>query len=225
VLPVLLHPTTSGIAGGIGWFDRPEAAAVGGVAVDYAGAPLPPAFVNKPPVPSWTYTFFLSSGDDVRPQRDEFDLLAQEVSHQYREARYGGGRLWLEVDRWEKDAARRFDGPPNAEFVRRAVDAHCTVVLLSTAVRRGTQEEIEGVLAVGLGTQLCVIRMVPDGRAGLDDSQLQQFLKDHQNDFLYKETGPPGSANATRAMVGIIARLLADVTNPSSGRRLFYENR
>lgn len=193
--------------------------------MDGAGEAWPTSYVTKPPVQRYTYTFFLSSGADVVDQRDEFEELVKAMNAQYRTGRYNGRSLTFEVDRWEHDAPRRIDGPPNEEFVRRAIDAHCTVVLLSTVVRPGTRDEIEGVLGNPYGAQLAVVRMAPEADGKLNDTELQLFLDKNRNRFIYKETGPPRSRAATIAMVGIVARLVADVTADMPERKLFVETR
>ncbi len=180
-----------------------------------------PRYIGKPLLRSAGCRFFISSGSDVSDQRDLFDRLVRALSEQFRD--WDEGRFHLEVDRWEQDAPRRADGRPNDEFVRRAVDAHCTVVLLATEVRAGTREELEAVLGSST-TQLAVLHMKTPKKY-LRDRTLREFLEGHRNDFLYDVTGPPGSPEAILSMVRVIARTLADVTNPTRKEDLFYEDR
>lgn len=183
----------------------------------------PPHYISKPLRPSHACRFFLSSGSDVLPQRDLFERMTNVMSDQFRLAEWAAGRFHLEVDRWEADAPRRSYGHPNEEFVRRATEAHCTVVLLSSSIRPGTQEELEAVLSTKT-TQLAVIRMPrPGGR--FRDRNLRTFLESHQSDFIYEVTGEPESIEVALTMVKVITRTIADLTNPDRREELFYEER
>jgi len=166
------------------------------------------------------FVFFISSGSDVVDQRDLFEGMVRTAHNQFRIRRDPNRAFALDVDRWEQDAPIVTDNP-NAEFVRRACNAHSTVVLLSKAVRPGTREEIEGVLNQN-DVQLSVIWMKQPGR--VRDKGLRKFLKENEDKFLYLVTGPPDSPESILAMFRIIAAALADITH-GARRELFYESR
>jgi hypothetical protein len=168
------------------------------------------------------FSFFISSGSDVVEQRNLFEEMVRTVDEQFWHRGNPEKRFALRTMRWEHDAPYR-SKDPNKDFVLQARISHATIVLLSTQVRPGTREEIEGVLKEPR-TQLSVVWMrMPDRR--VRDLGLRKFLKDHQSDFLDLETGPPGSADAALAMLRVIAAAVADITNEARNEELFYERR
>lgn len=184
--------------------------------------PGPTDYFLRPGDAVTQFVFFLSSGSDVAAERDLFDLMVREASNQFRLRRDPARPFTFEVDRWEHDAPRRTIAM-NEEFVRRACESHATVVLLSTEVRRGTREEIEGVLAQQK-VQLSIIWM-EDPQSRNRSKPLKKFLAENQDKFAYYRTGAPGSPEAIVAMVGVIAAALADITRGARGGELFNEAR
>ncbi|NIK56822.1 hypothetical protein [Kribbella shirazensis] len=183
----------------------------------------PKGFILRPGAPVAEFVLFLSSGNDLLPQRDLFDALVRAVDEQFRIRRDQDRPFVLRTDRWEQDAPLKTPGDPNAEFVRRAQAAHATVVLLWGKIRRGTRAEIEGVLEQD-DVQLSVIWMRESKSIG-NRTDLARFLKRNQDKFMYLETGPPGSEDATCAMVTVIAAALADITHSGRRQELFNESR
>lgn len=168
------------------------------------------------------FVFFISSGADVAPQRDLFDRMVRIADRQFRQRRDLTRPFALVVDRWEDDAARRTEDM-NEEFVRRACEAHAVVVLLCNDLRKGTQEEIEAVLDVS-DVQISVIWMdVPENTRRYQ--KLRKFLGAHAPQVAYKRTGPPGSDEATCAMVEVLTAALADLTHTNRREELFSEDR
>ena len=185
-----------------------------------------PLYILKSPTQVRSFKIFLSSGSDLTSQRDLFDRLIGAVNDAFRLSRweeFDGFRL--EIDRWEHDAGRRTDGSPNAEFVRRAIGSHFTLVLLHEDLRVGTKQELEGVVQ-SRSTQLGVIWMKPQRKPRTKAfRELDDFLNSQKDIFLYNLSGPPASEDVYVSMTRIIARLLADATIPAQRRDPFYEDR
>lgn len=181
-----------------------------------------PAYLVRPGNPVTEFVIFLSSSSELAEQRDLFENMVREVETQFRavSAFPDEWQFALKVDRWESTAPQKASAEGiNADFVARAIRANLTVVFLSSSLKRGTREELEGVLS-SPPTQLAVIWMRPASGA----SRVRTFLRRHSSDFLYLETSAPDTAGPILAMVRVIARLLAEITSPS-GRRLFVETR
>lgn len=183
---------------------------------------MPDEYFLRPGAITRRFTMFISSGSDVHQERDFFESAVKAANDQYQRYRTAAAPFYLDTDRWENDAARRTT-EMNAEFVRRAKASHATVVLLADEVRRGTREEIEGVLEVG-DVQLSVIWMIRPGserKAG----PLKKFLREHENEIAYYKTGEPGSRDAALAVFRVINAAFADLTNPHRTEALFSEER
>ncbi|WP_309067093.1 hypothetical protein [Microbacterium sp.] len=181
-----------------------------------------PNFFLRPGRTVTRFTFFISSGADVRQQRDLFEQLVRATSEQFRLRPDPGREFLLDVDRWEQDAPRRTTAM-NAEFVRRALESHATVVLLADEIRKGTKEEIEAILADSR-SQLSVIWMQnPDSTR--KQRALKAYLREKEDQIAYHLTGPAGSPDAMVAMVRVIAASLADITRSDRREELFSEQR
>lgn len=176
-------------------------------------------------------TLFLSSGSDMMEQRNQFEELVKEVNDQLQWAEWPQGHAFkLHVVRWEQDASRKTGGDPNAEFRRQARMAHLTVVLLHESIRPGTLEELEAALQEK-DTQLAVIWMSENRNSRKRSIRdLRRFLQEKNNTIIRHETGEPNSPEAWKAMVRVIARVIADVARPQadgpmSPQRILYEQR
>lgn len=182
----------------------------------------PKEFFQKPGQPVRRFVFFISSGSDMNEQRDLFEGLVKEANQQFRLREDQSRAFSLEVDRWEHDAPRRTT-EMNAEFVSRAKQSDATVVLLSTEVRSGTREEIEGVLAAQ-DVQLSVIWMEqPESKNR--SRPLKKYLNDKSDCLAYHRTGPPGSRESILALFRVVTAALADLTNGDRREALFNEER
>ena len=180
-------------------------------------------YILKEARPAFTFTFFISSSAQMLSQRDWFQEATRIANEQFRTRwRPPLPLINLDVDRWEQDAGHKSQTDLNADFVRRAQESHLTVVLLGNQLRPGTQEEIEGVLAVD-NVQLAVLWMRDIDRR--TSGGLRQFLRSNRDNFLWNETGPPGSRQATLSMLKILFSAVADVTNIDRREELFVEQR
>ena len=192
--------------------------------LDHEATRLGDSFLGKPAVPTSMFEFFISSGTDVWQQRDQFESLVKVFDESFaRNSVPGGALMALRTKRWEDLSARRYVGNPNDRFVAAAQSAHVTVALLSSVVRKGTREEIEGVLSTP-STQLAVIVMPKEGKP-LEDG-LAEFLEANSRRFHYVNTRePPDHFTAVKAMVGIISSAVADALNPEMTPEPFSEQR
>jgi hypothetical protein len=149
-----------------------------------------------------TYRVFLSSGADVVGLRNRTERLCQIASEMLSRHECSSR---IEIDRWE-------NSPPhvvptthlNDEFVRRALTSHVVVALLRAELRTGTLEELEAVLRHG-DIEVAVVCFASDQPRSPD---LEAFLQRWNNRLLYKEVGPPDSADAWYELV----RLVVDLT-------------
>lgn len=182
----------------------------------------PKDLILRPGQPVTRFTIFLSSGNELRSQRDLFEKMVSVTNKQFRIREDSSRPFELVVDRWEQDAPRRTTDM-NEEFVRRACQAHATVVLLATELRSGTQEEIEAVLERP-DVQLSVIWMEAE-TSQRKRRALTQFLEEHQHEFAYDRVGGPETEEGFLALMRIITAVLADITRTDRKEELYGEYR
>jgi hypothetical protein len=179
----------------------------------------------KPSHRPHSYEFFVSSGSDLREQREQFRELVREFHSQFKGLGLpDGSRLALDVEMWEHDASHVYPDPkdPMARYVAMAVSAHCTVALLGDEVRPGTRKEIEAVLSAGV-TQLRVLVMPGKGRE--PSAEVKEFLDQHREIFYNNSEAAPGDFKSTAAMVRLIASTVCDILTQTYRQEVSIENR
>jgi hypothetical protein len=182
----------------------------------------PKDLILRPGQPVTRFKVFISSGNELRPQRDLFEKMVAVTNEQFRIREDSSRPFELVVDRWEQDAPRRTTDM-NEEFVRRACDAHATVVLLATELRPGTQEEIEAVLERP-DVQLSVIWMECE-TSQRKRRTLRSFLRAHQHEFAYDRVSGPETEEGFLALMRVITAVLADITRADRKEELYGEYR
>lgn len=163
------------------------------------------------PLATATYRVFLSSGADVASLRNRTEKLC-EIASEILSRHDLSSRI--EVDRWE-------DAPPhlvatghlNDEFVRRALASQVVVALLRSEIRPGTLEELEAVLDDGQIEVAVFCFKSSEPRS----PELEEFLTKWKNRIVYKEVGPPGSADAWFEVVRLVLDLTVRVVVGDSG--------
>lgn len=153
---------------------------------------------------------FVSSGQDLIAERDHFCALVEVVDEQmYFALRNRPDRLHLRATRWENDAAQRAYGDPNGVFRDMASSATLTVVLLHNDLRPGTRNEILAALKRP-EVQIAVLCFQPEDASSPETKRLLAFLDRHKKRFLWNDTGPPGSKEASLTMLKVVARASFD---------------
>jgi hypothetical protein len=183
----------------------------------------PKAYIPGPGVLVTRYVIFLSSESELMEQRDLFESMVKTVDAQFRLHEDPDRPFVLVVERWEDDAPLKTPGDARERYAQRAREANLTFVLLWKKLLPGTLMEIEAALEED-EVQLAVVWMQEPG-AARSRSKLAKFLRENGHKFQYVVTGPPGSPEATCAMLRVIARVLADVTHGDRRQEPFHESR
>lgn len=171
--------------------------------------PRTSAYLLRPGRNVEEYEIFISSGDDLRAQRERLEVIINNVNTQARDA---GARYRFSVRRWEHAPSRRTHGDGNFEFRHDAENAHLVIVLLHDDLRNGTREEIEAAMECST-TQVAVIWMSPPPITSRKRSNrlLRKAMEDLQDDVRWMLTGDPGSDASVDTMISIVTRTLIDI--------------
>lgn len=184
-------------------------------------------FLRRPQGLSYGFDIFLSSGSDIVAERDKFEHITATLNDQIYWTFWNAPPVFrLHVIRWEQSAPQKTDGDPNARFREQAERCQATVVLLHNDIRPGTKEELKAALG-SADVQLSVIWMEPTRPNSKKTRELQAFLNSMKNEFIWEETGPPGSDTAWLSMFKVVNRIalevFKDITQPDLPAGLHYE--
>lgn len=170
-----------------------------------------PAYLLSPGRNVREYEVFVSSGDNLRPQRDLFESLAVAFNKQALDAR---AEYRIATRRWEDAVPRKTFRDGNREFRHDAATAHLVVVLLHRDLRKGTEEELLKAVKASR-TQVAVIWMDPPpvNSRKKDARELRATLEKLRDEVRWVETGPPGDLTVAIEMAAILARVLVDVSH------------
>ena len=165
-------------------------------------------FLLATPLATDEIKIFVSSGGELLSVRDRLEDLVNLAS---KVLALSETTLRLRVYRWEDMVARRApeDGKTIDLFVESARKSHVTVVLLECQLKEGTRAEMEAVLAE-TKVQLVVLRFVPDAGCSGADSDIDEFLREHKDDLLYKVTGDKQSDTVWLILFEVIMQVLTD---------------
>lgn len=157
-----------------------------------------------------TYPVFVSSGADANPLRDRLQRLIERAFNSQLITLDEPFRL--ECVRWEEYAGQRTrTGHTNDLFVAGALRSHLVVVLLLDKLGVGTREEILSALDED-GIELAVIQFGPTM-----SPELAEFLKEHEEDFLYQRVADPDSDEAWHELIKVLVKLVLNLGHQHFG--------
>ena len=165
---------------------------------------------------------FVSSGDDVRTNRNYIDRLVGDAVN------VALGRLHVpvrfEVDRWERSAPHKIlpGATTNEEFVARAQASHLVVGVLQDTLGEGTREELEAVLTED-EIELAVVWCERHGDR--PTTPVSEWLKRQREDIVYDRAGRLGTDGPRIALTRLFMQAMLTAVREHAPADLWTEVR